>query len=1116
MITKVKRLRKITLTLLSCFISFLANRGIAQETLFTSIPSEVSQINFENTLEDTREANILLYSNYYGGGGLAIADLDNDGFQDIYFAGNLVGDRLYRNLGNMVFEDVTTKAGIMDKGEWSSTVIVGDVNGDGLQDIYVTCELYDDKPELRKNKLYVNKGDMKFSEEAEAYGLADSERSRGATFIDYDKDGWLDLYVLNQPPNPGNYSPYSGQDLLKYEWGSRLYKNNGDNTFTDVSMSAGVARPSYPNSVIAADIDKDGWQDLYVTNDYEAPDFYYRNNGDGTFTNVIDDAMRHISYYAMGVDAADINNDGLLDLMTLDMVAEDNFRLKRNMSGMNPKLFWKLVSQGAHYQYMYNALHLNQGKNIFSDIAQLSGMSSTDWSWSNVIADFDNDGWKDAYITNGLLRDIRNTDMASKFPEFIQQSIAEFVKENPNAGEVDILDVIDIKKGMELHPSVPLKNYAFKNSGDLSFENKTEEWGLDIPSFSNGCAYGDLDNDGDLDLVVNNINAKAFVYRNNSDLKKNSHYFRILLENENYFSLLGTRAELVVNGSHQFSELTSSRGMYSSSESILHFGLGENNQVDSLIITWPDGSRQILTDIVADQTISIKDDKEKIRNRKLRKKVLFTEVNPMSMGIDFKHKENEFDDYSVQVLLPHKMSQLGPAVAVSDVNNDGRDDFFIGGAQGQASVLYIQDATGNFYIKNQDWILDSLYEDVASLFLDIDNDGDQDLYVVSGGNAHAPRNKNYLDRLYLNDGSGTFTKSPNSIPRLLESGAKVVSIDYDKDGDQDLFIAGRHQPWDYPRPTISRLLRNDKGIFTDVTKSYAKVLINIGMVTDVIVEDYNHDDLEDLIIVGEWMPITFLKNTGSEFIKDEKEFFAENGKVKTDGWWNAIKSLDLDGDGDKDYVVGNLGKNYKYKASQKEPFSVFYNDMDKNGKNDIILSYYNFGEVYPLRGRSCSAQQIPDLKKEFPSYDIFASTDLYGVYDSTELISGLHYDAYMFESIMLYDEGDSRFRIEPLENSAQLSSINSIVDIDLDKQNGKEIILAGNMYQSEVETPRNDASIGVVLKQTNNQWKLVETARSSLYLSNDIRALAPLVINEHQHLLVISNNDKLRLLKIKN
>ncbi len=1082
--------------------------------LFESLSAEDTGIQFNNTIKDLKESNILIYSNFYGGAGLAIGDLNNDGLQDIYFAGNQVDDKLYENKGNLKFEDISSEAGIVNNGAWSSSVILGDVNNDGLLDIYVTCELYDDLPELRKNKLYINQGDFVFKEQAENYGLADSERSRNATFIDYNKDGFLDLFVLNQPPNPGNYSQFSGFDnLLRYEWGSRLYKNTGMGKFEDVSLEAGVARPSYPNSVVASDIDGDGWQDLYVANDFEAPDFFYRNNRDGTFTNIVDDAMQHISYYAMGVDAADMNNDGLLDLMTLDMTAEDNFRLKRNMSGMAPEIFWKLVSQGAHYQYMFNALHLNQGNSNFSEISHLSGISSTDWSWSNVIADFDNDGWKDIYVTNGLLRDIRNSDMAKKFPEFVQNTIKEFLEKNPKAGEVELLDILDLEKALDLHPSVPLKNYAFKNLTDLSFANATDDWGLDIESFSNGCAYADLDNDGDLDLLVNNINAPAFVFKNKSEERANANYLRVQLLNPRNQALQGAKVWVHAGGLKQLGEVSNARGMYSMSETIVHFGLASVERVDSIIVQWPDGSNSFQTDIQVNQTIDIvKEGATKLQTSANDEKKV-TELNTKLLGLDFKHQENTFDDYARQVLLPHKMSQQGPAVSVGDVNGDDLDDIYIGGAHNQEAILYLQNKNGLFDESKQAWSADAIYEDVASVFFDADADGDQDLYVVSGGNAHAPRNKNYLDRFYLNDGNGNFINTPERIPRILESGSCVKVLDFDQDGDLDLFIGGRHQPWDYPTPSISRLLENKGGTFTDVTKTKAKDLIHIGMVTDAQQTDYNKDGLIDLILVGEWMPIVFLKNMGGSFELEEINISDKRGIVKTNGWWNCIEEFDLDGDGDLDYLLGNLGKNYKYKASQEEPFTVHYHDFDENGKKDIVLSYYNFGEKYPLRGRACSAEQIPDLKKEFPNYDMFASSNLFEVYDKKALNAALHYDAFIFESVALINE-DGRYLLEYLPNLAQISSINSILKVDKGPNGNADILLAGNMYQSEVETPRNDASMGLILNREKSVWKITNPNDSGLYLPFDVRKIRNIKIGELNCQLVISNNDKLRLIHI--
>ena len=1076
-----------------------------QSPLFELIHSSESGIEFNNHIEDSKEHNILIYSNYYGGGGVAIADFDNDGLQDIYFAGNLVSDQLYKNKGDLKFEEISEISGIKDNGAWSSGVIVGDVNNDGLPDIYITCELYDDKPELRANKLYINQGDFKFKDAATEYNVAGAERTRGAIFIDYDKDGYLDLYLLNQPPNPGNYSKFTGQNLLSGEWHPALYKNVDGKYFEEVTENSGLNTPGYPNSAIAVDVNNDGWQDIYLSNDYDAPDALYINNRDGSFTNIVEKGLKHMSYYSMGVDAADINNDGLMDIMTLDMVAEDNYRQKANMGGMYPEAFWSLVERGGHYQYMYNTLQLNRGNNHYSNIAQMSGVHSTDWSWSNIIADFDNDGWKDIYVTNGLLRDIRNSDVAKAFPKYVQNIAKEYITTHPDADFVPILDIMDLQKGLDMHPSVPLANYSFKNNGDLTFTKMTNEWGMNHPSFSNGCAYGDLDNDGDLDIVVNNINTEAFLYENTI----NSNYLRIqLVDDVDSHTIQGAKVRIDNRDVTQYAEVTRTRGMYSSSENIVHFGLGELSTVD-VKVTWPDGKIQKLSGIAANQLLLIKKSESGVfigDNVKNRHHI----INEVSLGVNFRHAENEFDDFKRQVLLPHEMSRMGPAMTLGDVNGDGLEDIFIGGASGQLGELFIQNEMGSFGRRTVFDPEDAIYEDVDAVFFDYDGDTDLDLYIMSGGNAFPSRNKNYLDRIYENDGAGNLVKRRDVIPRILESGGCVRPFDYDNDGDLDLFLGGRHSPWDYPSPTISRLLENDEGKYVDVTKTKARDFIFNGMVSDAVWSDYNKDGLTDLIAVGEWMPITFYKNNGRGLEKDATMNTKKGGiPVRTNGWWSSIIEADLDNDGYKDYICGNLGKNYKYKASQTEPFEVHYGDFDDSGQKDIVLSYYNFGERFPLRGRSCSSQQVPMITKDFPTYDLFAQSGLTDVYDPQRLEQSLNLKAFMFESLILMNQRDGSFEILSLPNELQVSDIQSIVPID--NQGVNTFLAAGNKNHAEIETPKNDASVGLIFKVLNDGIKVYQAHESGIYLPYAVREMSTIQIGAQTYLIVASNDDDVRL-----
>ena len=1090
-------MRKLITTFILIFSFFLSS----QETLFTLVDNSKTGINFSNELVDTKEHSIFLYANYYGGAGVGIGDFDNDGLEDIFFAANLLDDKIYKNLGNFEFEDKTKMSGIINNGSWSTGVTVADVNNDGLLDIYVSCELYDDAPVLRRNKLYINQGSFKFKESASEWGVDVDRRTRHSVFFDYNNDGLLDLYLLNHPPNTGNFSPFFGKDMSLPEYNLQLFENKG-NHFVDVTQSAGLSRSGFPNAAVIGDFNKDGWPDIYVANDFDSPDFLYFNNKDKTFTYATETSLRHTSFYSMGVDAADINNDSHLDLMVLDMTAEDNFRLKSNMSGMNPDSFWKVVNDGGHYQYMFNTLQLNNGNDTFSDIAQFTGTAATDWSWSSLVADFDNDGQKDIYITNGLLRDIRNTDADKKIADIVSKKINEYIIQNPNNTEITLWDVVDLKELLDLLPSQKLKNYYYKNHGNLEFSNITDSSGLNQPSFSHGASYVDLDNDGDLDLVVNNVNDKPFIYENNSENNGNN-FIRLKMVDDR--PTLGTKVKMYYDKEFQYFETTNVRGIYSTSEDVVHFGINKSKAIDSILIEWPDQTLQKIINpkinkihkvykegITINSKSNINDDKR---------------FNEDKSILNYTHRENYFNDYEKQVLLPHKLSQLGPAIAKGDINGDGLEDLFVGGASGQEASVYIQNENSFEKIDNDIWTKHKALEDIDALFFDSDNDGDLDIYVVSGGNEFMPNSSTYLDRLYINDGNGNFTFRRELLPSNFESGSVVKAFDFDNDGDLDLFVGSRMKPWNYPEPASSYLLVNENGKFSNYNTDQ---FTDLGLVTDAEWFDYDNDGDSDIVVVGEWMPITVFKNQDGNFIKEE---INTNLGCSSTGWWYSIEVGDLNNDKLPDLIVGNLGLNYKYKASVDEPFEVFYDDFDENGTKDIVLAYYNYGIQFPLRGFSCSSQQVPDLKDKFEKYDIFASLDVQEVYGEENLENALRLSVNTFESAALINN-ESFFDFKPLPNYAQFSSVNDIIIKDFDNDQINDLLIVGNMYHAEIETARNDAGNGLFLKGVGDgSFKEVSVSESGFFAPGDSKKIITLNLGNNDIILVANNNDRIQIFK---
>ncbi|MEM9829231.1 MAG: VCBS repeat-containing protein [Bacteroidota bacterium] len=1085
------------LLFLSWFVSCQSNSPslVTQEPRFNLIPAEYSGVDFVNVLQENEQQNIIRYPYFYNGGGVAIGDLNKDGLPDLYFTGNQRGDRLYFNQGELIFEDVTIKAGILKSNLWTTGVTFADVNNDGWLDIYV-CR--SGTGTYRNNLLYINQQNGRFSEEGKRYGLNDNGYSVQSYFFDYDRDGDLDMYLVNHSNRffASQDSLFAMKNQPVPEEADKLYRNEGDNNFTEVSQEAGINHFGFGLSAAIADLNGDDYPDIYVANDFFEPDFLYLNNGDGTFSDELAERIGHTSFSSMGTDVTDFNNDGLPDVMVCDMQASDNYRKKANMASMDVGRFARLVAEGYHYQYMQNTLQINTGGGRFSEVAELAGVAETDWSWGPLFLDMDNDGWKDLFVSNGIRRDIQYKDI-----------LLDLQKKGVDPRQTSVINVI------KSFPVQKLKNYSFRNNRNLTFSNQTDAWGIDMEGFSTGAAYSDLDRDGDLDIVLNNIDDLASIYENSSSPTTN--YIQITLKGtEDNVLGIGTKVKVTAEEATQYQHLQPSRGFQSSVEPILHFGLNDAKTVDEIEAYWPNGSYSLLQDIPANQRIEIsQQDAQEAPQEVPSTETLFTEVI-QEVGINYKHTENQFDDFAREILLPHRYSQLGPCLVVGDVNGDGLDDFYVGGAKGQVGQLYVQESSGKFTsTSTATWQQDPGYEDTGGLFFDSDGDGDQDLYVVSGGNEAEKGSPLYQDRLYTNNGKGQFACQSEALPSLTTSGSVARAGDFDRDGDLDLFVGGRVQPGQYPLPVSSALLVNDGGTFTDVTAEVAPSLQKIGMVTDAQWTDYDQDQDLDLMLVGEWMPINLLENQDGQ-LSDSSVPDLE----KTQGWWYALTQADMDDDGDMDYLAGNLGLNYKYQTTEEEPFQVYAYDFDGNQTLDIVLGYFNEGELYPVRGKQCSSQQMPFLKEKFPTYAAFASSTLTEIYDEQALSEAQHYQAYTFASTYIENLGQGNFALHPLPQLAQLSSVNAFVVEDVNQDGYRDIIVAGNMYGSEVETARNDAGLGLVLTgDGEGKFTPLSLAKSGLLAPGDVKSMVKLKRPNGSTLLLIGNNDAyLQVFELKN